>query len=217
MKLDRITRLVFGAALTAATTFVGGAASAIPVLSLDVDTPTPADVGSTIDLTLSVDGVGEVDNATFLLTYDTDLVSYAGGVFNSGFFLSEDQLGDAIDNEPGASGDLTLEPLTAGVFTFVDPPLSGDFDIVTLSFTALAPGTADFAIDPFSEAVLTRDVGTAGSPDIQVVLSDSVSASVPIIAANDGGDTAAIPLPASALLLLAGAGGLAGLRRARRG
>ena len=85
--------------------------------------------------------------------------------------------------------------------------VSGDFTLATFDFTALAAGTTTFELQPFNNRFIT---GSA-SPIFDGGFSRTVT-----IVADDTVAPPAVPLPASALLLLGGMGGLAAMRRRQK-
>ncbi|PWR01477.1 hypothetical protein DKT77_16735 [Meridianimarinicoccus roseus] len=192
--------------LAALTLAVGVSASSANAASSNLISPTgPLNVGDAFSLTWQVMNVPEFDGVGFGLTYDSDVVSYTGGVFSAVFnAFAVDQLANAQAAE-ALGGLVTVESLTAGTFLFP----SGDLDIVTLNFEAVAAGITDIVIDPFQafgqDLMFTRfGAAVFNTTDTARIVVEADPITTPI------------PLPASALLLGAAVLGLAGQKRRTR-
>ena len=143
------------------------------------------------------------------LTYDADILRFTGIDFGAFDTTPTNPL--AIPSQaPGATGVQTLALFTAGDI-FGTPP-SGAFTLGTFNFEAVAASTGTVV----TVGSATPDGGlifAAGDGGLVSIFDGPVSATVVVASDND---MSVIPLPASALLLLTSALGLAGLGRRRR-
>lgn len=188
-------RSFIAAAALAATAFLGAEQASAVSLELTQVTPDPIAVGDQVVLQLSTSS----DFPSFFgfevsLDYDASALQLDSIGLDTGDFPF-----NAIPAVPvGASGATTVSGIEGGSLfdTF-----SGATDLLLLSFTALGNGTSDVS-------VITSDNEFLADGNI-LAFSGGVTTSVKV------GNVGAVPLPATALLLLGGLGALSVLRARR--
>ena len=89
----------------------------------------------------------------FDLTYDADLLDYAGTEFLPALELPLDQ-----EQPEGATGEITLEKIQAGTLSTGTLP-AGDELVATISFDVLAPGDASVLLEPAGDEFFGDGVG----------------------------------------------------------
>ncbi|WP_308917458.1 VPLPA-CTERM sorting domain-containing protein [Jannaschia sp. LMIT008] len=154
-------------------------------------------LGDTFDVELVFDrDAGDAPLAEFGIDvdYDNSLFSFVGGSFSN-------SLGDIAGTNDIADQTGFLQLLVSSTTdeSTLDTLQQSAFSFATLTFSADAVGTGSFDLD--QSFAFFADANFAGIPVTYGQTSTDVTVLAPI------------PLPASALLLLAGLGGLAAIRR----
>lgn len=186
--------------------FSAGAANAVTA-NLTQTTLDPIAVGDTVTFELSTsDDFPTFNGFDANLTYDADVLSFDsveyGPIFNVPSSVPVVEPADA-------SGETTLGRFIAGAFTSDPEDLpSGANLVATFNFQAVGAGTFTVLASAFQGTFFGDENG-------QPLGVDPVSTSVTV---GDGdGPVSAVPLPASALLLLTGVAGLSVFRLRRKG
>lgn len=180
------------AALTAFL-FTSIAVNADPILLVSPSETDPT-VGSSVDVTVSIDNLGGVyvGDYDLALLYDQSILSFAGLMFGSGLDGPDDfpiQLG--FDN-PGSA-----EALEIAFGSLLNQDTFTGFDLFTVTFDVVAAGTSFLNLGVFA-------IGDFfGSPIPVSIQNSSLTASEP----------ASVPEPGTFLLLSAGLLGIALSRR----
>lgn len=184
---------------------LGLTVAAMPAMAATVDL-LPSTAGEvTVGQTVSFELVTSADfPAVFgfsaALGYNADLLSFDTVTYGGVFDFTPLPINTPVE-APGATGQQSLGVFTAGVFFNALP--SGTFTAATFAFTAVGAGVATVTVGPFGD---TFFLDAFQEP----VPLEPVSATVSVVADTE---VPPVPLPASALLLLAGAASFGAIRR----
>jgi hypothetical protein len=201
----RRAALAGGLALAASLLAVPAAHAAPTVAELDVTAPASVAAGDSIEVTVAVTGAADLYAFDLAVAYDPDLVTYAAdsAVTPDGGFS------DVADD---GAGTVALAHTRLGS----SPGLEGDQTLATLTFTAVAPGDAAFAVP--AATLIGADSATADLADAGTATTTITAAPVPTDDPTDtptdpgttDPDDGGTPDPTSTATAGAGSGGSGG-------
>ncbi len=204
-----MTKKFFSRLLGAALLVAAGQASAISVdLSTDVSS---GELGDTVTVTLSYDGVGNpILGGGFIIDYDSAVLDYVDDSFT---YVLVDIAGQSCDLP--TSQCIVLDPVVVDEAGGSIEGAAGDFTGIGLLGQPVTVATFQFTIIGGTDSMSTDiglTAGGAGGPF--ACLFDPACTGLALNGATIGTPgVAAVPLPAAAWFLLAGLGSLLGFRR----